>query len=142
MAVLSHNQIGHDQRGVTAFHICCAPAIGHESFGIVLLEAMALGKPVVASDIPGYAGVLTNAQEGLLVKPRSAHDLAKAISRLVEDKLLRDRLGRQGLATVQNYSWEKVALRVEAYYRQVLEKCGKAPPAGVADAKTPESLPV
>lgn len=121
--------------------ICCAPATGQESFGIVLLEAMALGKPVVASNIPGYAGVLTHEQEGLLVKPRNAHDLAKAISRLVEDKLLRDRLGRQGLATVGNFSWEKVALRVEEYYRQVLARCGKPQPADAVDGKTPESLP-
>jgi phosphatidylinositol alpha-mannosyltransferase len=102
---------------------------------------MALGKPVVASNIPGYAGVLTHEQEGLLVKPRNAHDLAKAISRLVEDKLLRDRLGRQGLATVGNFSWEKVALRVEEYYRQVLARCGKPQPADAVDGKTPESLP-
>ncbi|KTB48357.1 glycosyltransferase family 4 protein [Dehalogenimonas alkenigignens] len=109
--------------------ICCAPATGQESFGIVLLEAMALGKPIVASNIPGYAGVLTHEGEGLLVKPKNARDLASGISRLVEDKALREKLGRQGLVTVQNYTWDKVARRVESYYRQVLNKCGK-PEAG------------
>jgi len=105
--------------------ICCAPATGQESFGIVLLEAMALGKPVVASDIPGYSGVLTNEQEGLLVKPRSSHALSQAIDRLIEDQPLRQKLGQQGLKTVQNYGWERVARRVEGYYKEVLARCGR-----------------
>ena len=107
--------------------ICCAPAIGHESFGIILLEAMALGKPIVASNIPGYASVLTQEREGLLVKPRSAHDLSKALIRLVEDEGLRHQLGNQGLETVQNYAWDKVAGRLVEYYRAVLTRCGKQP---------------
>ena len=119
--------------------ICCAPATGQESFGIVLLEAMALGKPVVASNIPGYAGVLTHEQEGLLVKPRSAHDLAAAISRLIMDPGLREKLGLQGIKTAQDYGWEKVARRVENYYRQVLARCGKGQPADHAGDQTPES---
>jgi phosphatidylinositol alpha-mannosyltransferase len=102
--------------------ICCAPATGHESFGIVLLEAMALGKPVVASNIAGYAGVLTHEQEGLLVKPKSAHELAKALSRLVEDESLRHHLGGRGAVTVKNYDWSLVARRVEAYYLHILER--------------------
>ncbi|APV44538.1 phosphatidylinositol alpha-mannosyltransferase [Dehalogenimonas formicexedens] len=107
--------------------ICCAPATGKESFGIVLLEAMALGKPLVASNIPGYACVVNHEKEGLLVKPSSAHHLADGINRLIEDKALRTRLGEQGLVTVQEYSWEKVARRVEQYYHQVLLKMGKTP---------------
>jgi phosphatidyl-myo-inositol alpha-mannosyltransferase len=107
--------------------ICCAPATGRESFGIVLLEAMALGKPLVASNIPGYACVVTNEKEGLLVKPSSAHHLADSICRLIDDKALREKMGRQGLATVQDYAWEKVARRVESYYYQVLAKLGKTP---------------
>ncbi|PPD58720.1 glycosyltransferase family 4 protein [Dehalogenimonas etheniformans] len=107
--------------------ICCAPATGRESFGIVLLEAMALGKPLVVSNIPGYACVVNHEKEGLLVKPSSAHHLADGICRLIEDKALRDQLGRQGLVTVQEYSWEKVARRVEQYYRHVLAKLGKTP---------------
>ncbi|MEN8615046.1 glycosyltransferase family 4 protein [Dehalogenimonas sp. THU2] len=121
--------------------ICCAPATGQESFGIILLEAMALGKPVVASNIAGYAGVLTHEKEGLLVKPRHAHDLANAISRLVEDEPLRHKLGRQGLETVQNYAWDKVARRVAEYYRLVLARCGKPQPAD-ADTAPVEPLTV
>jgi len=121
--------------------ICCAPATGQESFGIVLLEAMAMGKPVVASNIPGYAGVLTHEQEGLLVKPRSAHELAAAISRLIVDAPLREKLGLQGIKTAQNYGWAKVARLVEAYYLQVLSRCGKGQRADVTDATTSGSFP-
>jgi phosphatidylinositol alpha-mannosyltransferase len=122
--------------------ICCAPATGHESFGIVLLEAMALGKPVVASNIPGYAGVLTHEQEGLLVKPRSAHDLADGLCRLVKDKSLRVKMGRQGLTTVQDYSWEKVARRIESYYLKVLQEHGGSFVVSSDDSKEPASAQV
>jgi phosphatidylinositol alpha-mannosyltransferase len=121
--------------------ICCAPATGQESFGIVLLEAMALGKPMVASNIPGYAGVLTHEQEGLLVKPSSAHHLADGLCRLVEDKALREKLGRQALTTVQSYSWDKVARRVENYYFEVLARMGKDPKAESDELKEPAALP-
>ncbi|ADJ25840.1 glycosyl transferase group 1 [Dehalogenimonas lykanthroporepellens BL-DC-9] len=106
--------------------IFCAPATGQESFGIILLEAMAAGKPIVASRISGYASVLTDEQEGLLVKPKNAGELAKALIRLIADPALRERLGARGLDTVQNFGWDKVAARVEAYYRQVLERRGLA----------------
>ena len=106
--------------------IFCAPATGQESFGIILLEAMALGKPVVASRISGYASVLTDDQEGLLVKPKNTGDLARALSKLVADPALRERLGARGKETVLKYGWDKVAVRVEAYYLEVLERRGLA----------------
>ncbi|WP_375340862.1 glycosyltransferase family 4 protein [Candidatus Dehalogenimonas loeffleri] len=105
--------------------IFCAPATGQESFGIILLEAMAAGKPVVASRISGYAGVLTHEQEGLLVKPKNAADLAKALNRLIDDPALRAQLGARGLETVKNYGWDKVAVRILEYYRLTLLRHGK-----------------
>ncbi len=121
--------------------ICCAPATGQESFGIVLLEAMALGKPMVASNIPGYAGVLTHEREGLLVKPSSAHHLADGLCRLVEDRVLRERMGRQALVTVQSYNWDKVARRIENYYYEVLARMGKDQKADSDELKEPAALP-
>ncbi|TFG45356.1 MAG: glycosyltransferase family 1 protein [Dehalococcoidia bacterium] len=122
-------------RYYTTADIYCAPATGHESFGIVLLEAMSMGIPVVASNISGYASVLTHEGEGLLVKPKNANDLAKAINILVEDRPLREKLGRQGLETVQNYSWEKVAKRVVEYYQLVLLRNGKTVPVDDTEPK-------
>ena len=100
--------------------IFCAPATGQESFGIVLLEAMAVGKPIVASNIGGYASVLTHGREGLLVKPKDAKALARALLGLVADEPLRREMGQRGMLTARNYSWQRVAQTVVAYYNRVL----------------------
>ncbi len=106
--------------------IFCSPATGRESFGIVLLEAMALGKPVVASDIPGYASVMTHGKEGLLVPPKDANELARALLSLMADEPRRRQIGAQGLLTTRDYDWEQIARRIVAYYQRVL---GQAPSA-------------
>ncbi|MBM4416594.1 MAG: glycosyltransferase family 4 protein, partial [Chloroflexi bacterium] len=74
-------------------HIFCSPATGHESQGYVLLEAMAAGLPIVASNIDGYASVLTEGVEGLLVPPRDPHALADALTLLARDGDRRAALG-------------------------------------------------
>ncbi len=94
----------------------CAPSIHGESFGIVLLEAMASGKPVVASDIPGYASVMTDGREGLLSPPKDPTGIALAIVRLLADAELRRRCGAQGRETAATYAWPHVARRVLASY--------------------------
>src|SRR5690606_20508511 len=65
--------------------IFCSPATGHESQGYVLLEAMAAGLPVVASNIDGYASVITHEVDGLLVRPKDAMSLADALTALVRN---------------------------------------------------------
>jgi len=102
--------------------IFCAPATGQESFGIVLLEAMACGKPVIASNIEGYAGVMTDGKEGLLVQPKSADGLAGALRNLMADEELRRQMGERGIITAKYYSWQRVAKEVVAYYNKVLEE--------------------
>lgn len=99
--------------------VFCAPSTGRESFGIVLLEAMASGRAVVASNIPGYASVVTAGQEGLLAEPKNPAALAAALSRVLADRALRERMGERGLATAAEYDWEKVSRRVLRYYREV-----------------------
>ncbi len=100
--------------------IFCSPAIGHESFGIVLLEAMALGKPVIASSIPGHASWVVHGREGLLVPPKDVSKLAQALMSLISSDSLRRQMGDRGLATAIGYSSEKVAQRFISYYEKLL----------------------
>jgi phosphatidyl-myo-inositol alpha-mannosyltransferase len=99
-----------------------SPATGRESFGIVLLEAMAAGAPVVASDIHGYKGVVRRDREALLVPPRSPKPLAAAIGSLLRDPDLRQRMSIAGRARAEEFSWPRVTAKVEAYYAFVIRR--------------------
>lgn len=101
--------------------IFCSPATGAESFGIVLLEAMAAGKPVVASDIEGFRGLMTDGEQGLLVQKKSSDALADALGKLALNPELRSKLGTRGNRTAGNYRWEVVAGQVEQYYKICLK---------------------
>jgi len=97
--------------------VFCAPATGWESFGIILLEAMAVGKPVVASNIEGYAGVLTHGVEGLLVPPRNEEKLAEALATLLTDESMRREMGTNGIAKAKEYDWQNVARQIVEHYK-------------------------
>lgn len=96
----------------------CAPSTGRESFGIVLIEAMAAGVPIVSTNIDGYSMVATHEHDALLVPPKDSKALAAAIKRMMEDSDLRKRLVTQGKKTVQQYSWKILAQDVLDYYAQ------------------------
>ena len=96
--------------------VFCSPAVDGESFGVVLLEAMASGVPVVASNIEGYRQVVNDEREGLLVPPRDAEALASAVCRLLQDRELAARLGATGLETALDYSWTRIAEQVLDFY--------------------------
>ena len=98
----------------------CSPATGSESFGIVLMEAMAAGKPVVASDIEGYRGIMEHGNQGLLFPRKDAEALTNCLALLLENPELAQRLGANGRRTVEQYRWEVVASQVEAYYEDCL----------------------
>jgi phosphatidylinositol alpha-mannosyltransferase len=102
--------------------VFASPATGGESFGIVLLEAMAAGAPIVASDIHGYKGVVRRDREGLLVPPHEPKELAEAISRLLEDPDLRAKMSNAGRIRAEAFSWPRVAARVEEYYGFVIRR--------------------
>ena len=103
-----------------ACDVYVSPALGGESFGIVLLEAMAAGRPVVASDIPGYRGVITDGREGRLVPPRDHVALAGALGAYLDDPSLRGAVADAGRRTAERYDWSVVAQQVRASYLAVV----------------------
>jgi phosphatidylinositol alpha-mannosyltransferase len=98
--------------------IFCAPATGAESFGIVLLEAMATGLPVVATEIDGYMSVLEPGRDSLTVTPKGSAELGAALVVLARDQELRRRMGAYGLEKARRYAWEKVAGQVVDVYKE------------------------
>lgn len=98
--------------------IYCSPATGNESFGIVLLEAMACGTPIVASDIDGYRWVVDPGQEGLLVPPKSPRHLAAAITALANDPHRRQVMGKAGRMKALRYDWKNIVDELEPRYRK------------------------
>jgi phosphatidylinositol alpha-mannosyltransferase len=104
-----------------ASEVFCAPATGRESFGIVLVEAMSAGLPMVASDIPGYREVVRDGLEGRLVPPRDPAALAGAVAEILDDPDTAKRLGEAGRSRAKRYSWETVAGEIEEIYREVAQ---------------------
>ena len=86
-----------------------------------IAEAMAAGKPVVASNIAGYASVISDGGEGLLYPPKDDEALANAIGMLLKDHDLRQRLAANGRQMVEKFRWERVASRVMGYYKTFLD---------------------
>ncbi len=112
-------------------NVYCSPATGRESFGIVLLEAMAAGAPIVASDIHGYKGVVRRGREALLVPPHEPKDLAAAIERLLADRELAATFRANGPVRAAEFSWPRVTAKVDDYYGFVVRRlaaAGQLPP--------------
>lgn len=105
--------------------VFCAPSTGFESFGLVLLEAMAAGRPIVASDIVGYRTVVRSGEEGLLVPPGDEGALAMALMSLLRDPVLRQRMGERGQARACAFSRDRVAQRTLDFYGELLGKKGR-----------------
>lgn len=102
-----------------------SPAMGMESFGIILVEAMATGIPVVASDIPGYRAVVGQSGAGVLFPPGEHAVLAEVVAGLLEDKERRAAMGRAARARAACFSWDTVARQVEDVYESALEAAAK-----------------
>ena len=100
--------------------VFCAPSTGQESFGIVLLEAMAAGTAVVASDIHGYKKVVHRNVSGLLVEPKDPDAIAAAIERLIGDPELRASLGAAAAARAHEFDWKHVTDQLVAFYEEVM----------------------
>ncbi len=100
--------------------VVCAPAVGGESFGIVLLEAMAAGRAIVAADIDGYRELAGESGAAEFVPPGDAAALARALRALLPDTSRRERLGDAGRAFVRAFDWRCIARRLDAIYRDAL----------------------
>jgi phosphatidyl-myo-inositol alpha-mannosyltransferase len=101
-----------------ACQVFCAPATGRESFGIVLVEAMAAGLPVVASDIPGYREVVRDGVDGALVPPGDPRAVAETVTRFLEHPEAARVFAEAGRERARRFSWDVVADEVEAVYEE------------------------
>lgn len=118
-----HFEGAKSENEVPAYYHTCdifvAPSIFGESFGIVLLEAMAAKKPIVAFNIPGFSEVIENEKEGFLVENKNVIELAQKIELLIKNENKRKEMGERGWKKVQNYSWERIGERVLQFYQEV-----------------------
>jgi len=103
-----------------ASDLLVAPSLGGESFGYVLLEAMAAGLPVVASRIPGYDEVVRDGREGFLVPAGDPRAVADAAAKVLDDPTLAQTMVHAGRMTAARYDWAAVAGQIEAAYREAL----------------------
>ena len=116
LGFLSQDELSDE---LLAAKVLVAPSLGGESFGMVLTRAFACATPVVASDIPGYSGVM-EPEAGMLVLPGDPRALAEAVVVLVGDEGRREALGRGARElAVDRYSWDDIARRLLAVYERV-----------------------
>jgi phosphatidylinositol alpha-mannosyltransferase len=107
----------------------CAPAIFGESFGVVLLEAMACGLVTVAGNNPGYSGVMTGLGSISLIDPKDTREFASRLELLLADTALRELWRKWALETVKQYDYERVVSQYEAAYKTALAQHADTPVA-------------
>jgi phosphatidylinositol alpha-mannosyltransferase len=104
----------------TSADVYIAPALGGEAQGIVLLEAMACGLPVVASNISGYKEVVEDNKTGLFFKVNDADDLADKMQKVFSNADLRKSLMVNARLGAEKYSWDNITKQVEDYYKEII----------------------
>ena len=109
-----------------SIHAACdlylGPSIGGESFGIVLVEAMAAGLPIVASDIAGYDEVVQDGVQGTLVPPGDPRAVAEAVAEILDDPVTAARMGAAGRERSRTFDWHVVAARIEELYDRAVAR--------------------
>jgi len=104
-----------------AADIFCLPSTTlAESFGIVNLEAMAAGIPIVSSNLGGIPDIVKNGENGLLANPYDFEMVAEKLIKLLKDDALRVEMGQNGLKKVDNYTWDEVAAKTENIYKELI----------------------
>lgn len=101
--------------------VFCSPALGGETQGVVLLEAMACGVPVVASRIPGYDETVQDGVNGLLCPPNDIKSLSQLIIQVLVEQELRIKLINNALESVKLYAWPFIAEKTFNYYQELLD---------------------
>jgi phosphatidylinositol alpha-mannosyltransferase len=96
--------------------ILCAPSLGNESFGIILLEAMVSSTVIIASNIEGYNSVVTNNENGLLIHPRNPKEIFEAINTVYFNKNLKEKIKANGLKFAKEYDWNIISDRIIDIY--------------------------
>lgn len=114
---ISPEELPRYYRTATVF---CAPSTGFESFGIILLEAMAAGLPIIASDIAGYHTVVENNCDGVLVPPGDEQALAEAVVNLLRDPARRKQMSESGRRKAAQFDWSIIAQQVLDFYNQLI----------------------
>jgi phosphatidylinositol alpha-mannosyltransferase len=99
-----------------AADVVCSPALGDESFGLVLLEAMAARKPIVATRIAGYTELLEGTGAARLVEAGDPAGMAHVIAELLDNPVRARALGERGAAIAREYDWGTIARRLESIY--------------------------
>jgi phosphatidyl-myo-inositol alpha-mannosyltransferase len=112
-----------------------APHTGGESFGIVLVEAMSAGSPVVASDLPAFARVLDGGRAGVLFRNEDHADLSRQVLAVLENPAERERLRVAGLRRAQVFDWSVVADEVMAVYETVVHGVEATRPDSATDTR-------
>ena len=93
-----------------------------EAFGLVLVEAMALSKPVIASNLPGVRTVVDDGINGFLVEPQNANELSSKIQCMFKEKKILKKMGKNGRKKVEEkYSWKNIVKKLENQYKEVLK---------------------
>jgi glycosyltransferase involved in cell wall biosynthesis len=105
---------------ISAYDVFVLPSL-NEGMGRVLVEAMALGRPIVASNIGGIPDLVTHGKNGFLVPPKNPEELAKYIQILLEDKEKREKMGLAGKEMALNFSVENMVEKIEELYGELLK---------------------
>jgi D-inositol-3-phosphate glycosyltransferase len=116
--------VGHDRLALyyTAADVCVIPS-HYEPFGLVAIEAMACGTPVVASDVGGLKFTVISEETGLLVPPHDVAKFARAIERILTDEIWARKVCKQASVRVkQKFSWTGVAIQLSDLYRHLLAR--------------------
>ncbi len=135
--------VGHDRLALyyTAADVCVIPS-HYEPFGLVAIEAMACGTPVVASDVGGLKFTVISEETGLLVPPQDASKFAHAIGRILTDEVWARKIRKQASTRVQqNFSWTGVAIQLSDLYRRLLAQSILSPSLSRTASATSTLLP-